>query len=142
DGAVFSIALMIDLGLGYAVGRAFIRKASDFRFFFRCFLLLLLAFLPFAVLEFVTLQRILLDIFSKILDVPPGVQTAAVRFGFMRTQLSFETFSCFMALFASWDFQMFFYIYSDRFPLNYLFAAFIAFMTALAISTSSLLTMA
>ncbi|PJN92878.1 hypothetical protein CNY89_25725, partial [Amaricoccus sp. HAR-UPW-R2A-40] len=29
-----------------------------------------------------------------------------------------------------------------RFPLNYLFAAFIAFMTALAISTSSLLTMA
>ncbi|PJN93150.1 hypothetical protein CNY89_23205 [Amaricoccus sp. HAR-UPW-R2A-40] len=80
---------MIDLGLGYAVGRAFIRKASDFRFFFRCFLLLLLAFLPFAVLEFVTLQRILLDIFSKILDVPPGVQTAAVRFGFMRTQLSF-----------------------------------------------------
>ncbi|PJN92723.1 hypothetical protein CNY89_27205, partial [Amaricoccus sp. HAR-UPW-R2A-40] len=79
DGAVFSIALMIDLGLGYAVGRAFIRKASDFRFFFRCFLLLLLAFLPFAVLEFVTLQRILLDIFSKILDVPPGVQTAAVR---------------------------------------------------------------
>ncbi|PJN92983.1 hypothetical protein CNY89_24795, partial [Amaricoccus sp. HAR-UPW-R2A-40] len=37
---------------------------------------------------------------------------------------------------------MFFIFYSDRFPLNYLFAAFIAFMTALAISTSSLLTMA
>lgn len=141
DGAVFSIALMIDLGLGYAVGRAFIRKASDFRFFFRCFLLLLLAFLPFAVLEFVTLQRILLDIFSKILDVPPGVQTAAVRFGFMRTQLSFETFLVYGA-FCVMGFSNVFYIYSDRFPLNYLFAAFIAFMTALAISTSSLLTMA
>lgn len=141
EGAVFAAGLMVDLMLGYAIGRAFIRKASDFRFFFRCFLLLLVAFLPFAVLELVTLERVLLDAFSGVLDVPPGVRTAAVRFGFLRTQLSFETFLVYGA-FCVMGFSNVFYVYSDKFPLNYLYAAFIAFMTALAISTSSLLTMA
>jgi hypothetical protein len=141
SGAVYSVGLMADLVLGYAIGRAFIRKPSDFRFFFKCFLLLLLAFLPFAVVEFVTLQRVMLNLFSSILDVPRGVTTGAIRFGFMRTQLSFETFLV-TGAFCVMGFANVFYIYSDKFPLNYFYTLFVAFMTALAISTSSLLTMA
>lgn len=141
SGAVYAVGLMADLVLGYAIGRAFIRKPSDFRFFFKCFLLLLLAFLPFAIVEFLTLQRVLLDLFSGVLEVPRGVTTGAIRFGFMRTQLSFETFLV-TGAFCVMGFANVFYIYSDKFPLNYLFALFVAFMTALAISTSSLLTMA
>ena len=123
--------------LGYMLGRVFIRSPSDFRFFFKCFLAMLLATLPFALVESLTRQRLLGNLAGHVL-LQPDEPGAPVRFGLMRVRGSFETFLVFGA-FCAIGFANVFYVYLEKFPRSILYSGFVAFMTALAISTSSLL---
>jgi hypothetical protein len=130
-------ASFIELFFGYMIGRVFVRTAADYRFFFKCFLVMLVALLPFALLELVTLKRVLRGIFGVVLTQPPQVILGAhVRFGLMRVQASFDH-ALLYGTFCSIGFANMVYLY--RFPKNMVFAGFVGFMTLLAISSSSMI---
>ena len=136
---VFAGASLGEYFLGYLLGRVYIRSAADFRYFFRCFLITLVAFLPFALVEVFTHKRLLRSLAAHLLEQPPVPRAARERFGLLRAQLSFETFLVYGA-FCAVGFANVFYSYWNRFPRNVVYAGFVGFMTALAISTSSLMT--
>ena len=124
--------------LGYTLGRVFIRNSSDFRFFFKCFLAMLLALLPFALVESLAHRRLLNELAGHVLQQSPDPSAARIRFGLLRVRGPFDTFLVFGA-FCAIGFANVFYIYLAKFPKNILYPGFVVFMTALAISTSSLL---
>jgi hypothetical protein len=86
DQALNAISSFVDLFFAYMLGRVFVRNAEDHRFFFRCFLLLLLAFLPFALVENLFRQRLLRDLAGIVLNQSGGIADFgnAVRFGLLR----------------------------------------------------------
>jgi hypothetical protein len=64
------------------LGRTLIRSAAHYRFFFKCFLVTLLAFLPFALAELVSFLRVLRDLFPSVFVQPPAERIGPqVRFG-------------------------------------------------------------
>ena len=72
----------IELFFGYMIGRVFVRTAADYRFFFKCFLVMLAALLPFALIELVTFSRVLRRIFGIVLTQPPEIILGPhVRYG-------------------------------------------------------------
>lgn len=130
-------ASFIELFFGYMIGRVFVRTAADYRFFFRCFFVMLVALLPFALVELVTLTRVLRRIFGVVLTQPVEVILGPyVRYGMMRVQVSFDHALLFGA-FCSLGFANM--VYLHRFPKNLILAGFVAFMTLLAISSSSMI---
>ncbi len=131
-----AVAFFIELFFGYMLGRVFIRSAEDYRWFFRCFLVTLIAFLPFALAEFATRQRVLRNIFGFLVQPPLEVSSPQIRFGFMRVQASFNH-AIHFGVFCALGFANLYYLYG--FPRNYLYAGFSAFMALLAISSSSVL---
>ena len=136
---VFAFAQLGEFYLAYLLGRVYIRSAADFRFFFRCFLLALVVYLPFALAELAH-KRILRDLWGLVLTQPGLPGAARVRFGLARVMGPFETFLVFGA-YCAVGFSIVLYTFADRFPRNVIYAGFVAFMAATAISTSSLLTM-
>ena len=127
----------IELFFGYMIGRVFVRSPADYRFFFRCFLVMLLALLPFALVELVTFSRPLRKIFSVALVQPPEVFIGPhIRFGLMRVQAAFDH-ALLYGVFCSIGFANMVYLY--RFPKNLIYAGFVGFMTLLAISSSSMI---
>lgn len=135
---VFAFATFSELFLGYLLGRAYIRSAADFRWFFNCFLAGLVFLLPFALLEMVTQTRVLRNLWGLILVQAESPVVAQIRFGVMRAITAFEHPTIFGG-FCAIGFANLYYLYLKRFPLNFLFAAFVAFMSALAISSSSVI---
>jgi hypothetical protein len=128
----------LELFFGYMLGRVFIRTAADYRFFFKCFLITLVAFLPFALLELTTRQRVLRNLFGIILDNPPTSTSDQIRFGLMRVQVSFEH----AVLFGSFcviAFANMFYIYRDKFVGRFGRMAFVAGMACMSLSSSAFL---
>jgi len=132
-------ASFIELFFAYLLGRVFVRSAEDYRFFFRCFLVLLVALLPFALLELVTYTRVLRRVFGIFLAQPVEVISGpAIRFGLMRVQASFDHAVLF-GLICSIGFANLFYIYHGKFFRRMSYTGFAGFMTLLAISSSSML---
>ena len=81
----------MELFFGYLFGRVYLRSAADFRFFFRCFLATLVAFMPFALVELVLRKELLRTLFGLVLEQPAtNIRTQDFRFGLMRVQLSFD----------------------------------------------------
>ena len=76
---VFVINQSISLIGGYLVGRVLVRNAEDYRRLFTVFFWGLVVFLPFALIELVTRQRILSQILDPVMMVPlqAGQDTAA-----------------------------------------------------------------
>lgn len=134
-------SVFVELFLGYMLGRVYIRSAADYRYFFTCFLLTLVAFLPFALLEAVLRKRFLSRLAGLILTQPPEEFGDQIRFGLMRVQVAFEHALLFGA-FCAIGFANLFYIFANRFPRNLIYSGFAGFMTMLALSSSSMLTIA
>lgn len=131
-------ASFMELFFGYLLGRTYLRSAADYRFFFRCFLITLAAFLPFALVELVLRRELLRDLFGVVLIQPPLDFRGQIRWGMMRVQLSFDHALLF-GTFCTMGFANVYYVYRDRFPMNLAYAAFVSFMTLLAMSSSSIL---
>jgi hypothetical protein len=138
DEIVFAFATFAELFLGYLLGRTYVRSAADFRWFFNCFLAALVFFLPFALLEMATQTRVLRNLWGVILVQAESPTVAQVRFGVMRAMTAFEHPTIFGG-FCAIGFANLYYLYLKQFPLNFLFASFAAFMSALAISSSSVI---
>lgn len=138
DEIVFAFATFSELFLGYLLGRAYIRNVADFRWFFSCFLAGLVFLLPFALLEMVTQTRVLRNLWGLVLIQAESPVVAQIRFGVMRAITVFEHPTIFGG-FCAIGFANLYYLYLKRFPLNFLFAAFVAFMSGLAISSSSVI---
>jgi hypothetical protein len=128
----------LELFFGYLLGRAFIRSAADYRYFFKCFLVTLLAFLPFALYELITHHRLLRSLAGLVLTQAPEEFGGNIRYGFLRAQLSFEH-SLLFGTFCAIGFANVFYIFGSRYPRNLAYSGFVGFMTALALSSSSIL---
>lgn len=141
DQIVFAFATFAELFLGYLLGRVFIRSAADFRWFFTCFLASLVFLLPFALLEMVTQTRVLRNLWGIVLTQTESPVVAQIRFGMMRAITAFEHPTIYGG-FCALGFANVYYLYLKKFPLNYLLAAFVAFMAALAISSSSVIVLA
>lgn len=130
-------ASFIELFFGYMIGRVFVRSAADYRFFFKCFLVTLVAMLPFALIEATTFVRALRRLFAVVLTQPPEIILGPhIRYGLMRVQASFDHALLF-GTFCSLGFANM--IYLHRFPRNVVLAGFVGFMTLLAISSSSMI---
>lgn len=134
----FALATFSELFLGYLLGRVYVRSAADFRWFFTCFLAGLVFLLPFALLEMITQTRVLRNLWGVVLTQAESPTTAQIRFGVMRAITAFEHPTIFGG-FCAIGFANFYYLYLKRFPLNFLLAAFAVFMSALAISSSSVI---
>ena len=130
-------ASFIELFFGYMIGRVFVRTPADYRFFFRCFLVMLAAMLPFALVELATYTRALRRLFGVVLTQPEEVILGPhIRYGLMRVQASFDH-ALLYGTFCSIGFANMVYLY--RFPKNLIYAGFVGFMTLLAISSSSMI---
>lgn len=137
---VFAGASFMELFFAYLLGRAYVRNLADHRFFFKCFLGFLIVSLPFGLMESVTKTRVLQQIASIALEQTRNAEgSPQIRFGLMRVQLSFDHAILF-GTFCVLGFANVFYLY--RFPRNVVRAGFVAFMTLLAISSSSILALA
>jgi hypothetical protein len=79
----------IETFIAYLVGRCYIRSAADFRATARVLFLAVAAMLPFALMETVSGNKVMLELFSKVLPTlaPTGTE---LRLGFMRVQGPFE----------------------------------------------------
>ena len=131
----------MELFFGYLFGRVYLRSAADFRFFFRCFLATLVAFMPFALVELVLRKELLRTLFGLVLEQPAtNIRTQDFRFGLMRVQLSFDHAVLF-GTFCAMGFANVYYIFRDRFPLNLAFMGFVGLMCLTALSSSSILVM-
>ncbi len=137
----FAGASFMELFFGYLLGRAFVRRAEDYRWFFRCFLAFLFVALPLALLETATRTRVVRDIASGFLLQPDLDLSAQIRFGLMRAQLSFDHAILF-GTFCALGVANVFYINHGRFPRNVLHAGFVGFVGFLAISSSTMLNIA
>ncbi len=142
DQALNAISSFVDLFFAYMLGRVFVRNAEDHRFFFRCFLLLLLAFLPFALVENLFRQRLLRDLAGIVLNQSGGIADFgnAVRFGLLRAMTAFEHPILF-GNFCATAFANVYFIYWRQFPRNLAYTGFVGFVTLTAVSASSILTL-
>lgn len=132
-------ASFMELFFGYLLGRVYLRSAADYRFFFRCFLVTLVAFLPFGLVELLLRKELLRDLAGIVLQQPPmDTRSQNFRMGMMRVQLSFDH-AILYGTFCTMGFANLYYVYKDRFPLNLAYAGFAGFMTLLALSSSSML---
>ncbi|MBP7002996.1 hypothetical protein [Amaricoccus sp.] len=134
-------SFFLELFIGYVVGRAYIRSAADYRWFFTCFLVTLVAFLPFALVESVLRIRLLSRIAGLVLTQPPEEFGDQIRFGLMRVEVAFEHALLF-GTFCAIGFANAFYIWGYRYPRNLIYSGFAGFMTVLALSSSSMLNVA
>lgn len=135
--AIFTVSLFLDLSLAYLFGRVFIRTKDDFKLFFKSIMVVLLIFLPFAIIEATTGQRIVRNIFSYILTVDSD-DRRQFRYGFLRVKLGFGHavlfgFVCMVA------FSNVIFIFWRNRIKSAVFGLFIAFNTILAISSSSII---
>jgi hypothetical protein len=73
----------------YLLGRAFIRNYAQFQKFARVMFGVLLALLPFAIFETLASKNILLELLSKIGNVPPPINVGS-RMGLYRAQVVFD----------------------------------------------------
>ena len=87
----FMVAQVVETVVPYFLARVLIRDAANFRFFIRWFLRVILLLLPFALIEMVTNQKLLLQLYGAI---PEIVVFRAVnhepRMGLHRAQGPFE----------------------------------------------------
>ena len=135
-------ASFIELFFAYLLTRVYVRSAEDYRFFFRCFLVTLIVVLPFALLETVSRTRVLRRLASIVLAQPEEVvEGVQIRFGLMRVQ-AFLEHAVLWGMFCAIGVSNFYYLYHDRFLRRGLYAGYAAFMTLLAISSSSMLALA
>jgi hypothetical protein len=136
---VFAGASFMELFFGYVLGRAYVRGAADYRWFFRCFIVFLLAALPFALLESVLRTRVIRNVAAVLLTQPPIIESSPqIRFGLMRVQLSFDHALLF-GTFCALGFANMYYLHRGHLVRRTLLAGFVGFMTLLAISSSSML---
>ncbi|WIY54207.1 O-antigen ligase domain-containing protein [Devosia sp. YIM 151766] len=81
--------LFAETFISYLVGRCYVRSAADFRASVRVLFLVVSAMLPFAIVETVTGNKAMLDLFATVLPtVAPTV--TELRLGFMRVQGPFD----------------------------------------------------
>jgi hypothetical protein len=123
----------------YLAGRVIIRNADDYERFFRYFLTILLAMLPFAVFEAVTRIRLISNIMGLVLNTAGQYRFEnAPRFGLTRVTGGFShpiLFGVVMGL----GFANAYYIYKDRFLRQIRAVALVGVMTFLSISSGPLL---
>ncbi len=81
--------LFIETAGSYFIARCYIRNAEDFRRAIHLLFWLVVALLPFAILEAVTRRDVLLEAFSVVLPVPPTAEYE-LRLGLRRVQAVFE----------------------------------------------------
>jgi hypothetical protein len=141
DQIFFAGSIFVELFFAYLLGRAFVRSAADYRYFFQCFLGALAFMLPFALLEAATHVRVLRRIAGAVLTQPEEVELrgAMIRFGLLRAQAAFDHPILF-GLFCATAFINVYYVF--RLPMSLVYAAFTGFVTFLSISSSSLLALA
>lgn len=136
---VYAGSTFLEMYCGYLLGRVFIRSAADYRFFFNCLLVTLVAFAPFALLELVGHQRVLRNLADVVLTLPEAIEHDQVRFGLMRVMLSFEH-ALHFGTFCAIGFANAFYL-SGSFLRRYLVCGFIIVMSLLPLSSSAILIM-
>ena len=136
---VYAGSTFLEMFCGYLLGRVFIRSAADYRFFFKCLLVTLVAFAPFALLELVGHQRVLRELADKVLTLPEAIEHDQVRFGLMRVMLSFEH-ALHFGTFCAIGFANAYYL-SASFLRRTLVCGFIIFMSLLPLSSSAILIM-
>jgi hypothetical protein len=135
--AVLTVSLTLDMSLSYLFARVFIRSPNDFASFFKAFLLLILALFPFVIIESITGQRLLRNIFGFILNTRED-DIRQFRFGLLRVKLGFGHavlfgFVCMIA------FSNLIFIYWRNKFKSLLAGTFIAISTLFAISSSSII---
>lgn len=128
----------LEVFFGYMLGRVFIRTAADYRFFFKCFLLTLVAFLPFAFLELTTRQRVLKQIWGLVLVNPPTSMADQIRYGLMRVAVSFDHAIQF-GYFCAIGFVNMYYVFYNDFLKKYALMGFTAAMGLMSLSSGPFL---
>jgi len=86
----FSGIFLVETFGGYLLARVLIRDFETFRFFVKCFALVVLILGPFAMYEAVSKHAILLDIFRPIMPTHTMVTGLEERWGMRRAQGPFE----------------------------------------------------
>ena len=124
---------------GYMVGRLLIRNLNDYVCFIRYFIILLLILLPFAFYEFLTEHMIIGEIFSNFFPVVQKFYEK--RLGFSRVQVVMPHAILF-GLFCSIGFGNVIYIYRHKFFSRLVRLALVLGMTAMALSSAPLLSIA
>jgi len=127
----------VELFGAYLVGRVLVRDAADHRFFLRAMLLLLVVLFPFAVLEFLTGNKLLHTIFGGIMSFPETSGTQQ-RLGFTRVATSFSH-PIHFGLFGTMIFANAFFLFW-RWPMlrRLLATALVGFAAMLSISSAAL----
>jgi len=129
----------LEIFFGYMLGRVFIRGAADYRYFFKCFLITLVFFLPFALGELIFRQRFLRNLAGLVLtNEPIDASGSSVRYGFLRVRVSFDHAILF-GNFCAIGFVNMFYLFRDEFFVKYLRMAFVGAMAVLSLSSSAVL---
>jgi hypothetical protein len=82
--------IFIEIAGSYLIARCYIRTAGDFYNMVRLLFRIAMLLLPFAVIECLTGQNILLNLFASVLAVPSGDGLDETRGGLYRVRLVFE----------------------------------------------------
>jgi hypothetical protein len=133
-----STIMCVEIFGGYLIGRMLIRNTSDYR---RLFVLLTIGFaclLPFALVELMTGKRLLREIFSHIINIPPLNADIGKRLGLTRALTVFDHPILF-GLVASMGVANVLYIWRDRFMRSVQLATFFVFIVFTAISSGPML---
>ncbi len=136
-----SIATTAEMLGGYLVGRVLVRNEANFRSAFKWFLLILIAQLPFVVLELLTNRNLIQELTRLVGPSFFKGDSSYGRMGLNRVMAGFEH-PILYGLFCSFGFAIVYYIHRGRPALALMAAAFIGFMTFASLSSAPLLAVA
>lgn len=124
----------------YLLGRVLIRNVTDYRVFFRYFLIALALLAPFALVEMQTARLILNDLLEPVASTLRKVQGSyeEQRMGFFRAQVVLEHPILF-GVFCSIAIANVFYLYRERLAKSLVLTGFATAMTFTSLSSGPLL---
>ena len=129
---------VVELFGSYLAGRVLIRNAEDHRALFRYLLVALVFLAPFALIETITGQRLINNLFDPVFETVNRATGGEPRLGMNRVQAVFDH-SIHFGLFCSIAIANLFYIHRDRLAKSLLLSGFATIMTFLSLSSAALL---
>jgi hypothetical protein len=127
----------------YLAGRLLVRNVTDYRFFFRCFLIALALLAPFVVVENLTGRLVLNETLGALAPTPSKAQAGAEshRLGLVRAQSVMEH-PILWGVVCSIAIANVYFLYGSRWPRRLALAAFTTAMTFTSLSSGPLLAVA
>lgn len=132
---------IVEAAGGYLAGRVLIRHATDYRTFFRYFLITLAFLAPFAVIENLTGRMLISEALSPLFQTHPKVLLRSAedyRMGLVRAQGVVEH-SILWGVFCSIAIANAFYLYRETFARSVMLSGFALAMTFTSLSSGPLL---